>query len=69
MRILLILPTNSRSPKLTIPEFWKAFLPMLKFVKRGSIGLEYQRANFNLNVNKYFPISDKKVIVNHTEEA
>ncbi len=37
--------------------------------KRGSIGLEYQRANFNLNVNKYFPISDKKVIVNHTEEA
>ncbi|CAC9517393.1 hypothetical protein [uncultured Gammaproteobacteria bacterium] len=37
--------------------------------KRSSIGLEYQRANFNLNVNKYFPISDKKVIVNHTEEA
>jgi hypothetical protein len=28
----LILSTNSRSPKLTIPEFWKAFLPMLKFV-------------------------------------
>jgi hypothetical protein len=23
--------------------------------KRGSVGLEYQRANFNLNVNKYFP--------------
>jgi hypothetical protein len=21
--------------------------------KRGSVGLEYQRANFNLNVNKY----------------
>ncbi|SSC09833.1 inverse autotransporter beta domain-containing protein, partial [thiotrophic endosymbiont of Bathymodiolus puteoserpentis (Logatchev)] len=37
--------------------------------KRGSVGLEYQRANFNLNVNRYFPISDKKVIGAHTEEA
>ena len=36
--------------------------------KRGSVGLEYQRANFNLNVNKYFPLSDKKVIGNNTED-
>ena len=37
--------------------------------KRGSIGLEYQRANFNLNVNKYFPLSDKKIIGDYTEES
>ncbi len=36
--------------------------------KRGSVGLEYQRANFNLNVNKYFPLSDKKVIGDDTED-
>ena len=36
--------------------------------KRGSVGLEYQRANFNLNVNKYFPLSDKKMIGDDTED-
>jgi hypothetical protein len=31
--------------------------------KRGSVGLEYQRANFNLNVNKYFPRKLSSVII------
>jgi len=35
---------------------------------RASLGLEYQRANFNVNVNKYYPLSDKVVIGNYTEE-
>ncbi len=37
--------------------------------KRASLGLEYQRANFSANVNKYFPLTDKKVISDYTEEA
>lgn len=36
--------------------------------KRASLGLEYQRSNFSLNANKYYPITDKKVIGDYTEE-
>ena len=36
--------------------------------KRASTGLEYQRANFSANVNKYYPLSDKTVIGEFTEE-
>ncbi|WXT99321.1 MAG: hypothetical protein Ctma_0017 [Catillopecten margaritatus gill symbiont] len=36
--------------------------------KRASLGLEYQRANFSANINKYYPLSDKKVIGDYTEE-
>jgi len=35
---------------------------------RASLGLEYQRANFSVNVNKYYPLSDKVVIGDYTEE-
>ncbi|WPE16789.1 invasin domain 3-containing protein [Candidatus Thioglobus autotrophicus] len=37
--------------------------------KRASLGLEYQRANFTANINKYYPLTDKKVIGDYTEEA
>ncbi len=37
--------------------------------KRTSLGLEYQRANFTANINKYYPLTDKKVIGDYTEEA
>lgn len=37
--------------------------------KRASLGLEYQRSNFSLNANIYYPITDKKVIGDYTEEA
>jgi len=37
--------------------------------KRASLGLEYQRSNFSLNANKYYPITDKKVIGDYTEEV
>jgi hypothetical protein len=30
--------------------------------KRLSLGLEYQRANFSANINKYHAFSDKKLI-------
>lgn len=36
--------------------------------KRSSIGLEYQRSNFGLTANKYYPLSDKVVIGDYTEE-
>ncbi|WP_428087727.1 inverse autotransporter beta domain-containing protein [Candidatus Thioglobus sp.] len=36
--------------------------------KRASLGLEYQRANFTANVNKYYPLSDKVVIGDYTKE-
>lgn len=36
--------------------------------KRSSIGLEYQRSNFGLTTNKYYPLSDKVVIGDYTEE-
>jgi len=36
--------------------------------KRASLGLEYQRSNFSATANKYYPISDKKVIGDYTEE-
>ena len=36
--------------------------------KRASLGLEYQRANFTANINKYYPLTDKKVIGDYTEE-
>lgn len=36
--------------------------------KRASLGLEYQRSNFGLNVNRYYPLSDKKVIGDYTEQ-
>jgi hypothetical protein len=35
---------------------------------RASLGLEYQRANFSANVNKYYPLSNKVVIGDYTEE-
>jgi FimV-like protein len=35
---------------------------------RASLGLEYQRANFSANVNKYHPLSNKVVIGDYTEE-
>jgi len=37
--------------------------------KRASLGLEYQRSNFGITANKYFALSDKKVIANVTDEA
>jgi hypothetical protein len=37
--------------------------------QRVGVGLEYQRANFKANLNTYFPISDKVVIGDNTEEA
>ena len=37
--------------------------------KRASLGLEYQRSNFSLSANKYYPITDKKVIGDYTEET
>jgi len=37
--------------------------------KRASLGLEYQRSNFSITANKYYPLSDKKVIGDYTEEA
>jgi hypothetical protein len=30
--------------------------------KRLSLGLEYQRANFSANINKYHVFSDKKLV-------
>ena len=30
--------------------------------KRLSLGLEYQRANFSVNINKYHIFSDKKLV-------
>ena len=36
--------------------------------KRMSLGLEYQRSNFGIGINKYFPLSDKVVIGDYTEE-
>jgi len=36
--------------------------------RRASFGLEYKRANFNINVNKYYPLSNKVVIGDYTEE-
>lgn len=36
--------------------------------KRSSLGLEYQRSNFGLTANAYYPLSDKKVIGDYTEE-
>jgi hypothetical protein len=35
---------------------------------RASLGLEYQRANFSANVNKYYPLSNEIVIGDYTEE-
>ncbi|MDC9721127.1 MAG: inverse autotransporter beta domain-containing protein, partial [Gammaproteobacteria bacterium] len=35
---------------------------------RASIGLEYQRASFSANINQYYPLSDKVVIGDYTEE-
>ncbi|MEJ6811427.1 MAG: inverse autotransporter beta domain-containing protein, partial [Oceanospirillaceae bacterium] len=35
---------------------------------RASLGVEYQRANFSANVNKYHPLSSKVVIGDYTEE-
>ena len=35
---------------------------------RASLGLEYQRANFSANANKYHPLSSKVVIGDYTEE-
>ena len=35
---------------------------------RASLGLEYQRANFSANVNQYYPLSNKVVIGDYTEE-
>ena len=37
--------------------------------KRASLGLEYQRSNFSATANQYYPISNKKVIGDYTEEA
>ena len=37
--------------------------------KRASLGLEYKRSNFSATANKYYPISDKMVIGDYTEEA
>ena len=37
--------------------------------KRASLGLEYQRANFSANINKYYPLTDKVVIGDSTEEV
>jgi hypothetical protein len=37
--------------------------------KRASLGVEYERSNFSVSANKYYPISDKKVIGDYTEEA
>ncbi|NYT27762.1 MAG: inverse autotransporter beta domain-containing protein [Candidatus Thiodubiliella endoseptemdiera] len=37
--------------------------------KRLSLGLEYQRTNFKANINKYYPLTDKKVIGAFTEEV
>jgi len=37
--------------------------------KRASLGLEYKRTNFTANVNKYYPISDTKLINGYTEEV
>jgi uncharacterized protein (TIGR02145 family) len=37
--------------------------------QRISLGLEYQRANFAANFNKYFAVSNKMAIDGHTEEA
>ncbi|MBT4123099.1 MAG: hypothetical protein HOE35_04115 [Candidatus Ruthia sp.] len=36
--------------------------------KRASIGAEYQRSNFSITANKYYPLSEKKVIGDYTEE-
>ncbi|MBT5630462.1 MAG: hypothetical protein HOJ17_09305, partial [Oceanospirillaceae bacterium] len=35
---------------------------------RASLGLEYQRANFSANANQYYPLSNKVVIGDYTEE-
>ena len=35
---------------------------------RASLGLEYRRANFSANVNQYYPLSNKVVIGDYTEE-
>jgi hypothetical protein len=37
------------------------FEPVLAH-KRLSLGLEYQRANFSANINKYHVFSDKKLV-------
>lgn len=37
--------------------------------KRSSLGLEYLRSNFSIAANKYYPLSDKKVVGDYTEEA
>jgi len=37
--------------------------------KRASLGLEYQRSNFSITANKYYPLSNKKVIGDYTEEV
>ena len=36
--------------------------------KRGSLGLEYQRSNFGVNLNRYYPLSDKKIIGEYVED-
>jgi hypothetical protein len=35
---------------------------------RASLGLEYRRANFSANANQYYPLSNKVVIGDYTEE-
>jgi hypothetical protein len=35
---------------------------MPAWIKRLSLGLEYQRANFSANINKYHMFSDKKLV-------
>ena len=37
--------------------------------KRLSLGLEYQRSNFGGHINTYYPISNRKVIGDYTEEV
>jgi hypothetical protein len=37
--------------------------------KRLGLGLEYQRSNFSTHINTYYPISNRKVIGDYTEEA
>jgi hypothetical protein len=37
--------------------------------QRASVGFEFQRTNFRANANAYFPITDKVVIGENTEEA
>ena len=37
--------------------------------QRLGLGLEYQRSNFSAHINTYYPISNRKVIGDYTEEA